>query len=276
MHAQEAKQQMGNTTILVRVQARGGKFLGPDIDFSYIRVKDAATGRVLAEGPAGSGANDSGNLCPDEPQSNCPPILPASGSSTGVVLTYDDPSAPPAVRYLTANPDRSPTSPGTAGFTASFDLDRPTLLEIEAAGADRRYRGSGTMWAAPGMQLTEEPGYIVEIPGLAVTLKDVYRVTNAVEIVAKVTMMCGCPIDSPETAKNREFIPWPVGEFEVDAQLWLGTKVVASTAMSLTATSLFGATVRLPDGIDSKELTVWVTALQRKASNFGAASFALG
>ena len=266
---------MGNTTILVRVQARGGKFLGPDIDFSYVWVKNASTGAVLAEGAAGSGEADSGNLCPDEGVTTCPDVLPANGSSTGVVLTYDDPNASPVVRYLTANPATS-ANPGTASFLATFDLDQPTLLEIVAAGADRSYRGSGTMWAAPGMQLVDEPGYIVEIPGLAVTLKNVYRVTNAVEIVAKVTMMCGCPIDSPETAKNPSFIPWPVNEFEVDAQLWHGTKRLESAPMKLISTSMFGATVRLPDGIDSKELTVWVTALQRKASNFGAASFALG
>lgn len=267
---------MGNTTILVRVQARGGKFLGPDISFSYVWVKDAATGRVLAEGAAGSGEADSGNLCPDAAVTTCPDVLPANGSSTGVVLTYADPPVAPVVRYLTANPYQSQQNPGTAGFLASFDLEKPTLLEIVAAGADRSYHGSGTMWAAPGMQLVDEPGYVVEIPGLAVTLKDVYRVTDAVEVVAKVTMMCGCPIDNAATAKNPQFIPWPEGEFEVSAQLWLGSQVLVTGAMKLFSTSLFNATLRLPSGIDPVRLTVWVTALQRKAANFGAASFALG
>lgn len=266
---------MSTTTIVVRVQARGGKFLGPDIGFSHVWVKDLATGGVVAEGPAGSGAADSGNLCPDAAARTCPDVLPASGSATGVVLTYPDSSAAPAVRYLTANPP-SPTSPGTASFTATFDLDRPTLLEISAAGADRRYRGSGTMWAVPGMQLTDDPGYIVEIPGLVVTIKNVHRVQNAVEVVAKVTMMCGCPIDSSDTAENKDFIPWPASEFEVNAQLWLGSEVLESASMTLISTSLFNATVPLPDGVDPTRLTVWVTAVQSKAGNVGAASFGLG
>ena len=267
---------MPNTTILIRVQARGGKFLGPDINFSYVWVKDAATGKVLTEGPAGSGSADSGNLCPDEAVTTCPDVLPANGSSSGVVLTYDDPSSPPTVRYLTANPSHPPSIPGTASFLACFDLTQPTLLEIVAAGADRRYRGSGTMWAVPGMQLVNEPGYIVEIPGLAVTIKDTYRVKDAFEVVAKVTMMCGCPIDSPQTAKNPDFIPWPVTEFEVNAQLWHGPHVVQTAPMKLLHTSLFGATLPLPSGTDPTKLTIWVTAVQPKAANVGAASFALG
>jgi hypothetical protein len=260
---------MGNTTILIRVQARGGKFLGPDINFSYVWVKEAATGRILAEGAAGSGSADSGNLCPDAAVTTCPDVLPANGSSTGVVLTYSDPSSAPAVRYLTADS-------ATAGFQASFDLTQPTLLEIVAAGADPRYRGAGTMWAVPGMQLVDPPGYVVEIPGLAVTVQHAYRVKDAVEVLAKVTMMCGCPIDSPQTAKNPAFIPWPVGEFEVNAQLWLGSQMKTTVPMALQSTSVFGALLKFPPGIDPASLTVWVTALQRKAANFGAGSFALG
>ena len=266
---------MGNTTILVRVQARGGKFLGPDIQFSTVSVKNAATGAVLAQGPAGSGSADSGNLCPDV-AATCPGVLPASGSSTGMVLTYGDGASTPTARYLTANPYVSAQQPGTAGFLASFDLAEPTLLEIAATGVNPNARGAATMWAAPGMQLTQEPGFVIEIPGLAVTLSNVMRVKNAVEVVAKVTMMCGCPIDSPQTAKNAGFIPWPVSEFAVNAQLWLGTEVKASVPMTLQRTSTFGAFIPLPEGIDSKLLTLWVTALQSTAANFGAASFALG
>lgn len=173
------------------------------------------------------------------------------------------------MRYLTADAT-------TAGFVASFDLAEPALLEIIVAGADRRYRGSATMWAVPGMQLVDAPGFVVEIPGLAVTLKDVLRVKDAVEVVAHVTMMCGCPIDSAQTAKNPAFIPWPVNEFDVTAQLWLGHDIKSSAPMKLIATSQFTATVPLPAGIDSKTLTLWVTAIQQTAANVGAASFALG
>jgi len=91
-----------------------------------------------------------------------------------------------------------------------------------------------------------------------------------------VTMMCGCPIDSPQTAKNPAFIPWPIGEFTVNAQLWLDKELKESVDMKLVATSQFTATIPLPEGIDPMKLTVWVTALQASAANVGAAAFQLG
>lgn len=62
------------TSILIRVQARGGKFLGPDIGYSFITVRDVASGVVLAQSSA---TGDSGQLG----------ATLAAGVSTGVVMT---------------------------------------------------------------------------------------------------------------------------------------------------------------------------------------------
>ena len=50
------------TSIIVRPQAHGGKFLGDDIGGALITIKDAQTGTLLAEGLTQGG---SGQLKPD-------------------------------------------------------------------------------------------------------------------------------------------------------------------------------------------------------------------
>src|SRR6185436_17765388 len=90
------RESMGtSTSILIRVQARGGKFLGPDIGYSFITVCDVASGQLLAQSV---GAGDSGQLGTT--------LVP--NASTGVVF-----SAPETPNWLAATAG-SPLP--TAGF----------------------------------------------------------------------------------------------------------------------------------------------------------------
>ena len=41
---------MAATNVLVRVQAKGGKFLGPDAGYSRVTITDVGSGTVLARG----------------------------------------------------------------------------------------------------------------------------------------------------------------------------------------------------------------------------------
>lgn len=267
--------RMANTEILIRVQARGGKFLGPDINFSYVRVLNAG-GKVLAEGAAGSNpaTDNSGNLTQTL----------SAGASTGVVLTYGtDAAKPPQVSYLTADPASdhpTPTNPTTAFFRARFDLAAPELLTIEALGRDPDGNPSGaagraTTWVAPGNELAAEPGFIVEIAGLAVTIGAVKALATGFYVSAKVTMMCGCPIDDEKTAKNPQFIPWPSREFVVTAELWNGAAMVSSAPLSLHSTSNFGGAIACTGVAPGTTLELRVKALQASIANYGYASRAL-
>ena len=240
-----------NTSILIRVQARGGKFLGPDIGFSTVTVRNAQTGQVLQSGAAGTTGNDSGNL--SQTVSN--------NASSGVVLTYPGPQ----VWYLTSNPGK------TAFFRANFDIANPTLIEISAQA--RGIMSSGLMWIEPGSQLLTEPGYIVTMPGLAVDIIAVKAANGAFAVSTKVTMMCGCPINDQQTDPKGP-IQWPSSEFEVWGELRLnGVAVTKSAPFTLQQTSIYGGAVPWPPSKGDYELAV--IAIQKSESNVGIATRAM-
>ena len=268
---------MSNTAILIRVQARGGKFLGPDIHYSHVEVKDANTGAVLARGQAGHlkqtspvPEDDSGVLLTD--------LSKLTGPSTGVVLTYGtDPSKPPQVWYLGVNPGK------TAKFLASFQLEVPTLIKITATRLDGEgkllpeFTASDTTWVEPGMQLTADPGYVIVMPGLAVTVQSAAFDGVGIMVTAKVTMMCGCPIDDAATAQMPHEIPWPAHQFVVTAEAWHGKALLASAPLKLIKTSLFQGTIALAPGLQPfHSLTVVVRAVQASTANTGSGAYPLG
>lgn len=181
-----------NTNITVRVQARGGMFLGPD---SYagaiITIKNYHTQEVIASGFTDDG--DSGSRSPAYRYNAAPaPII--------------TPTTPmPTIYWLVA-------SPTTVKFSKSIYLAQPTLLEISARVPLPPEQGdqftSATQWVIPGIDLTVGPGFALEIPGLWVQ-PEIVNNGKEVRVRAKVTMMCGCEIN-----KNS---PWLPQDFKVTA-----------------------------------------------------------
>lgn len=184
------------TAITVRVQARGGKFLGNDVGGAEVTLRDAQTGVLLASGLA---LGDSGNL-----QSTYAP--------KASLLTIITPGKPPTVQWLV--PDVQ-----TSSFRDTLAIDRPTLVEIEARGPLGGLQSQQTVrtaqWVIPGEDVDQGPGFVVELPGLVVqamqpaTHLALASIPVEVPIAVNVTMMCGCPIAPGK--------PWIPGDFDVRA-----------------------------------------------------------
>jgi len=246
------------TSVLVRVQARGGKFLGPGVRYSMVTVLNE--GEVLF-GPA-QASGDSGIV--DSKTGD--PF--AAAASRDVIAVQPTASGPPAGAYWLL-PDAS-----TAGVVATFPLAEPALLEFRATAlydTASPVSASVMMWVVPGMQLTAEPGLLLSIPGLNVSVAA--GVGAEVGVTATVTMMCGCPITTPtwpQAAGGPEPY-WPAPEFQVVAVLTPPSGPPVTQAMAFQDTNTFAASFPLPPPGES---TVAVYAVQSAESNVGYAQTA--
>ncbi|HEY7216535.1 MAG TPA: hypothetical protein VIC28_18075 [Thermoanaerobaculia bacterium] len=243
-----------STSITVRVQAKGGKFLADDIGGSEVTIRDAQTGEWLAGGLALG--TDSGS------QSNGY----SKGASLNTIVTPPaSPGGPYVVSWLSAGDT-------TSGLTADLAISRPTLLEITAygplGGLQSAHRVTTTQWIVPGQSLTEPPGFIVEIPGLLVQVMEpathlaITSLPYTVPLQANVTMMCGCQID--------EGASWIPSDFEVTAAIGPVGQPAAETVPLYFADSpsLFSGSYTVPAGTTGYYQAV-ITAVQLSTGNTG-------
>lgn len=125
------------TAVTVRVLSRDAKFIGSSMGGARVTIRDAETGALLAEG-----------------------VTEGSTGDTQRIM------GTPRERGATI------ATPDAGAFTATFDLDRPTLVEIAAFGplAQRQsaVAASTTRWLLPGKDLTAGDGVILELAGFAV------------------------------------------------------------------------------------------------------------
>jgi len=239
------------TSVLIRVQALGGKFLGPDIGYSLVTIRDAVTGEVLAQGVA---SGDSGVLT-----TNTAPSAPPAGATTNTVIT--------GMSFQWLSPDA-----GTAGFRTTLDLDVPLLVDISAAALinglpSSEHVTSARMWLTPGVNFTADPGLVLVMPGLNVqflTPNPAQPAASPLSVTAWVTMMCGCKISTTTD--------WPPSEFNVVLTvLDLAGNSIAQQTLELQQTSVYynHQPIDLPANADYQLV---ITALQASTSNSGSAS----
>lgn len=241
------------TRVLVRVQAKGGKFIGPDGGYALVTLREAVTGEILAQRIATGG---SGQLSPTF----------SPGASREVVVTPTGWSD--TVQWLSA-----PAGQSTAGLLATLDLHRPTLVEFSAEtlanGIPNGHVVRQRMWLTPGLHLDEEPGVVLVMPGLNVQIlaPDVATPPDSwLNVTAWVAMMCGC--------KVADGSPWPPGEFNVHARVRaVGGDFEKHVPLHYRSTSTFGTEmdIQLPSGAGNYELVV--DAVQRREGNVGSASY---
>lgn len=150
-----------HTPVTVRVISQDAKFVGESTGGAQVILRDAESGRVLAEGITTGGTG------------NTDRIMQSIGRSP-----------------LRATPD-------AAAFHATLDIVRPTLVELEVRGALGRpgsaVRVTAQRWMMPGVPVTTGDGWSIELPGLAVT-PAIRIAPEGLQVTAKVEPMCGCPL----------------------------------------------------------------------------------
>jgi len=127
------------TKVLVRAVSRDAKIIGDGVGGACITIRDAASGRILAQGLQVGGSGDTKAIMRE----------PRQRQST----VYD--------------------TQGAAHFTATLSLERPTRVEITAEGPldppHATQRTSKTLLLIPGTDVLGE-GILLEIHGFIVEL----------------------------------------------------------------------------------------------------------
>ncbi|WP_323846296.1 hypothetical protein [Microbulbifer magnicolonia] len=155
------------TDIVVRAKAKDAKFIGSSIGGAMVRIREADSGRILAEG-----------------------LTRGSTGNTEVIMEK------PHSRY-------DSIAEGAARFEATLDISEPVFLTVEVLAPhikrQARVLAQTQTWLVPGKPIGGD-GLIVEIPGMVVDLlsPQTHFYTSAdkspFEIRANVVMMCGCPL----------------------------------------------------------------------------------
>ncbi|HEX2210300.1 MAG TPA: hypothetical protein VHG93_21665 [Longimicrobium sp.] len=243
------------TRVLVRVQARGGKFIGPDGGYALVTLREAVSGEILAQRIATGG---SGQLS----------ATFGPGASREVIVT---PATPvDTVQWLSA-----PAGQPTAGLLATLDLHRPTLVEFSAEtlanGVPNGHVARQQMWLTPGLHLDQEPGVVLVMPGLSVQILSpgvANPPSGFMDVTAWVAMMCGCKISSAAGS------PWVPESFQVTARVRaVGGDFHDETPLTYQTTSTFTTKepIKLPAGAGNYEVVV--DAVQVAEGNVGSASY---
>jgi len=126
------------TKIIVRALAKDAKFIGTSMDGSEVVIRDAETGKVLAEGITAGGTGNTKKL--------------VTGSKTRGQALSDG---------------------RAAKFETAIDIDEPKLLTIEVSAPLSHPRATvkatTQVWLIPGKHIVGD-GVIVEIPGFVVDM----------------------------------------------------------------------------------------------------------
>lgn len=128
------------TRVMVRVVSQDAKILSDHVGGARVIIRDARTGKILAQGIQKGGSGDTNRIM-IEPRKRGTPV-------------YD--------------------TPGAAGFLATLMLTRPTVVEVVAEGPlgypQAIQRASKTLLLVPGKDVLGD-GIVLTLHGFIVTLE---------------------------------------------------------------------------------------------------------
>ncbi|OYW21691.1 hypothetical protein [Sphingomonas sp.] len=192
------------TKITVRVISQDAKFVGDAMGGARVILRDARSRKILASGVTAGGTGDT--------------------------------------RLIMDSRGRSPirATPEAASFTTTIDIVEPTKVKLEVEGPLNRpgsiIHASAERWIMPGQATDLGNGWMIELPGLAIT-PDSTQEGQTLSIKANVELMCGCPITPGGL--------WDAAEYRVEASIWRGRRQVNATPLAFV-TSPGGFSVKMP------------------------------
>ncbi len=189
-----------STRIIVRAVSQDAKVIQDPVGGARITIREAASGRVLAEGIQ-------------------------TGDSGSTRLIMEEPHVRGERIYE-----------GAARFAANVMLEEPTVVEITAEGPlaypQAIQRASKTMLVSPGHDI-EGDGVILTLHGFIVEIlspenERAFDAGESVNVRARVRMMCGCPTEPGGM--------WDADGMEIEARLLRDDEIVGRTPLSFTGT----------------------------------------
>lgn len=222
------------TLVKVRVQANGGKYLGPAVAGGPPLVTVSWPFRPPI-GPIIVPTGSSGQVvcAKSEPPPNASPY-PIVVQPTTVPNDYT-----PGTYYLVP-PDVGPDSALVVALDLPQGVATPVTFSVQAFST-APVSASATAIVTGGVNQTADPGVVVLVPGLRITNFAAITGVFGTRITANVAMMCGCTI-TPNDVRPKEPY-WPAYEFSVAAQV---QDYVELVPLVCTGTSFFETTLPFP------------------------------
>lgn len=221
------------TQVTVRAQAMDAKFIGDHMGGVAVTLTDARSGKVLAKGTIKGGTGDTARIM-------------RAPRSRGTVVS----------------------DAGAAGYVATLDIHEPTLVRVEAVGPLGKPGASITvtssLWVIPGHDITGD-GLVLTFPGLVVEPEFDAGDGAEARIRAKISPMCGCPIDAGGL--------WDAANYTVTASLKRDGRVVERAPLRFAGkTGEFEGVMNKPR---PGRYTVQIVVTDAKSPNTGVAEQAV-
>ena len=226
-----------STTILVRVVSHGSMVLGREVGNARVTITDVATKHILATGIQQGDAGDQNQIM-----------------RTPRLMEEPHYSSRPA-----------------AAFTATFDLLRPTLVEVTAEGPLAyplsSQRASMTVWLVPGQEMTND-GVVLHLYGYIVQIE---QPKSGEPLIAKDDVTLCASIRTLSGAPVRPHGDWDSRKIHLYGELMIGELVLERLQLFYHhARACFEAPFFVPLQNDAPDgITLRVVAADPASGNFG-------
>lgn len=225
------------TTVVVRVVGSHAMALGDTVGGAAVTIRDAETGALLASGMQTGSTGDLKSIM-QTPREHIEQVYSAKG---------------------------------TASFTATLSLTRPTLVEVSGEGplnfSQAKRRASKTVLLYPGRHVTGD-GIVLVVYGLIVriaapTPDRPLGIGDGVTVRATVNMMCDCVVEP--------FGNWDSRKMDLYGEVLSDGKVIGRVDLFHQGPrGLFQGEYTIPKWLKGKErLTLRIVASDKEGINVG-------